>query len=244
MPRDRQILVAGTAPVPLEYMVPNAVELIPRSINATFDGSGAGGDFLPTVEIVSDGGVVVARVPTDATVAAGGSAEVTFAPFLRSRATSTPGGLVVPAASIELTDPATPLAAGTYFPTIQALHTNAPGASVFSVDPTKPTYVQIATPGLYGMAGYWATSNPVTLTVGSFVQVLLGTTGLSTTTNRVIEELANTVATKRIQDLNGITFEQFAIPDQARYAFSTGQSISNIGPLGWFIWQVSPDLVT
>lgn len=37
---------------------------------------------MPAVEIVSDGGVVIARVTADTTVLAGGSAECTFAPFL------------------------------------------------------------------------------------------------------------------------------------------------------------------
>lgn len=60
------------------------------AVNATFDGSGTGSDFLPAVEVVSDSGVVVARHVTDATVTAGDSAEVTFAPFLRRTA---PGGI-------------------------------------------------------------------------------------------------------------------------------------------------------
>lgn len=87
---DRQVSL-GQADAPEEYTVPNAVEIIPRAINATFDGTGASGSFLPTVEIVSDGGVVVARVPCQTTVAAGDTAEVTFAPFLRaSSAAPTP----------------------------------------------------------------------------------------------------------------------------------------------------------
>jgi hypothetical protein len=81
--RDVQIrLPDGGAPQ--SYGVPNATEIIPLAINATFDGTGAAGSFVPTVEIISDGGVVIARVPCQTTVAAGGSAECTFAPFLRA----------------------------------------------------------------------------------------------------------------------------------------------------------------
>lgn len=83
------ILVAGTASVPASYVVPPTQELSPLVCNATFDGTSAAGSFLPTLEIVSDGGVVIARCPVavqDA-IAAGDSAEVTFAPFLRQSRT-------------------------------------------------------------------------------------------------------------------------------------------------------------
>jgi hypothetical protein len=75
---DEQILVAGTAAAPLTYTVPNAIEAALLCVNATIDGTGASGQFLPTVEIVSDGGVVVARCPCFTTIAAGGSAEVSW----------------------------------------------------------------------------------------------------------------------------------------------------------------------
>ena len=83
MARDVQIKLPSSS-APASYEVPNATEIIPKAINATFDGTGASGSFVPTVEIISDGGVVVARVPCQTTVAAGGSAECTFAPFLRA----------------------------------------------------------------------------------------------------------------------------------------------------------------
>lgn len=89
MARDGQIkLPDGGSPV--SYEVPNATEIIPKVVTAVFDGTGAAGSFVPTVEIVSDGGVVVARVPCQTTVAAGGSCECTFAPFLRASATAGP----------------------------------------------------------------------------------------------------------------------------------------------------------
>jgi hypothetical protein len=101
MARDGQIrLPDGSAPA--SYTVPNAAEIVPKAINATFDGTGAAGSFVPAVEYVSDGGVVVARVPCQTTVSAGGSAEVTFAPFLRSGAGSGGGGAVGEWASIRV----------------------------------------------------------------------------------------------------------------------------------------------
>jgi hypothetical protein len=77
------ILLSGSEPTPLAYTVPSAQDVQPLVCNATFDGSGAGGAFLPTIEIVNDAGIVISRVSTSTKVAAGASAEVTFAPFLR-----------------------------------------------------------------------------------------------------------------------------------------------------------------
>jgi hypothetical protein len=90
--RDVQI-AGGVGAAPQSYTVPNATEILPRAVFATFNGAGAAGAFLPTVQIVSDGGVVVASVSTDAAVAAGGSASVTFAPFLRAAAAGGGGGI-------------------------------------------------------------------------------------------------------------------------------------------------------
>lgn len=80
---DQQILVAGTAPAPADFLIPGNGQLQPKAVNAIFDGTGASGDFAPTLEIISDAGVVVSRVPAS-TVKAGDAAEVTFAPFLEA----------------------------------------------------------------------------------------------------------------------------------------------------------------
>lgn len=75
---DQQILVAGQSAVPLTYEVPPTIEAALLCVNATIDGSGAGSSFLATVEIWSDGGVCVARCPCFTTIAAGGSAEISW----------------------------------------------------------------------------------------------------------------------------------------------------------------------
>lgn len=61
--------------------MPNATEIIPRAINATFNGAATAAAWVPTVEIISDAGVVIARCPCATTVIAGGSAECSFYPF-------------------------------------------------------------------------------------------------------------------------------------------------------------------
>lgn len=90
MPVDEQILVAGTSAVPLSYTVPNAIEAALLCVNATVDGTAAPSSFLATVEIVSDGGVVVARCPCFTTIPAGGSAEVSWFRLRDTNITSTP----------------------------------------------------------------------------------------------------------------------------------------------------------
>jgi hypothetical protein len=84
VPIDQQISVAGTAAVPISYTVPNATEFQLLCVNATVDGTAASGLFLATVEIVSDGGVVVARAPCFTTLAAGASAEISWFQLRRS----------------------------------------------------------------------------------------------------------------------------------------------------------------
>lgn len=82
MPLDRPILVAGISSAPASYEVSGAEEIILLAVNAIFDGSGAASAYVPAVEILSDGGIMVSRVIAQTEVAAGGSAEASFAPGL------------------------------------------------------------------------------------------------------------------------------------------------------------------
>jgi hypothetical protein len=86
-----QILVLGTSAVPLDYTVSGSRELDLVAVKADFNGAAAAVAFVPMVEIVSDAGVVMAS-GQGATVAAGGSATVTFAPFLDDGTGSGSGG--------------------------------------------------------------------------------------------------------------------------------------------------------
>src|SRR5512146_794649 len=85
---DQQIVVAGQATAPLSYTVPNSIEAALLCVNATIDGAGASGAFEATVEIVSDGGVVVARCPCFTTIAVGGTAEISWFRLRQSTSTS------------------------------------------------------------------------------------------------------------------------------------------------------------
>lgn len=84
---DVSILVAGQAATPLDYTVPNAQEILPKTCCATFDGTGAAGAFLPAIVVESDGGIPVA-IPIGTEVAAGASAFVSFFPGGRVASTA------------------------------------------------------------------------------------------------------------------------------------------------------------
>lgn len=85
MSADAIVYRDGPTAVPMTYQVPAGSEIAPVCLTAVFDGTSASGSFVPTLEVVDPSGHVVARVPADTTIAAGGSAECTFAPFLRAQ---------------------------------------------------------------------------------------------------------------------------------------------------------------
>lgn len=74
---------SGDGPVPQDYTVAGAQTFDLQGVKADFDGSGAGGSFVPVVQILSPAGQVMAQA-VGSVILAGGSATVTFAPFLKS----------------------------------------------------------------------------------------------------------------------------------------------------------------
>lgn len=83
--RTQQILPGGQSAAPFSYTVPASFAFSLLGVRATFDGASAAGAFLPCVQLVSDSGQVMAQ-SVGSSVAAGDSADVTFAPFLGEQA--------------------------------------------------------------------------------------------------------------------------------------------------------------
>ena len=75
----------GSQPAPFEYDVPASLEVVPTAATATFDGTGASGDFLACLSFYSQAGNLLSRVFPTAKVTAGDVAQVSYAPF--------PGGM-------------------------------------------------------------------------------------------------------------------------------------------------------
>ncbi len=95
---ETQVLGWGTQSAPASRQTQGTETFLVLAIDATFDGTGAAGSFIPAVQIISDAGEEVGTFPLDTAVAAGGSATVTFAPFLRTSGTS---GTSAPGTSLD-----------------------------------------------------------------------------------------------------------------------------------------------
>lgn len=78
MAKSVPIAALNVASLPEDYTIPDSLEIVPLAVRASFDGSGASGQFYPTLEFVAPGGVLVAECPCFTTIAAGGSADVTW----------------------------------------------------------------------------------------------------------------------------------------------------------------------
>ena len=98
MATDVAITAGQNQATPLPYVVPGAQEIIVKSCYASFDGTGAGGTFLPVVQFISPAGNVVAVGKGQATTA-GDVADVSFFPR-SSPAASSSGGIT----EIEIVD--------------------------------------------------------------------------------------------------------------------------------------------
>ena len=96
MPSDQLVSVPGSGAAPLSYQIAAAQEVVLKAAFATFNGAGTVSTWLPCLRILSPSGQVVGEYVTDASVAAGGSAEVSFAPFLRAATTTASSGGVFP----------------------------------------------------------------------------------------------------------------------------------------------------
>lgn len=70
---------------PGDYVLSQAQSFTIGAVYALYDGSGAAGSYVPTLEIVSDSGHKVLTVPQDTTITAGSNAEATWAPFLGTK---------------------------------------------------------------------------------------------------------------------------------------------------------------
>jgi hypothetical protein len=81
---ETQILGWGTQSAPAQRVTKDTEVFTLLALDATFDGTGAGGNFVPALQVVSDAGAEVGTFPLASTISAGSSTKVTFAPFLRS----------------------------------------------------------------------------------------------------------------------------------------------------------------
>ncbi len=75
------IITIPAGSTPAGYRLAGGTELVPESLSARFDGSGAAGAFLPCLAIYAPSGELLGRTFPSDSLAVGDAAEVTFAPF-------------------------------------------------------------------------------------------------------------------------------------------------------------------
>jgi hypothetical protein len=88
---DEAIVASAIAAAPFGYTVPGAQEIAPKLVSATFDCTSAASTVYPALQLVSPSGVVMGTfVDPNVSIAAGGSADVSW--FPRVRPSSSGGG--------------------------------------------------------------------------------------------------------------------------------------------------------
>lgn len=89
MAGDAVLTRDGPVSVPMDYQVPAGGELLPKTVRARIDGSGAAAEYYATVQVISPSGRVMGSYITEA-IAAGVSADVTWFPGVSAVANVTP----------------------------------------------------------------------------------------------------------------------------------------------------------
>ena len=89
-PDTQLIFTENPGSLPASYTADTDIGI--QSILARIDGSGAAGNFLPTISIYSQDGKLIARVPSDITYAPGDTGVVSWTPFLARRVSAAPVG--------------------------------------------------------------------------------------------------------------------------------------------------------
>lgn len=85
---DRQFNIGGIQATPADWLLPDALEVIPKTAYAKYDGSGAAGSYKPCLRLISDSGHVLAEAVSDIVVAAGASADASWFPKVSAQAAS------------------------------------------------------------------------------------------------------------------------------------------------------------
>lgn len=91
---DVPIVNSAIVTAPKDYTLPQSQEVLLKSVAADIDGTGASGTFLPALQLVSNAGQVMwTAIDPIQTVAAGGSATVTWFPGVSSQLLSSGSGI-------------------------------------------------------------------------------------------------------------------------------------------------------
>ncbi len=85
---DISILDPSVKAAPKSYLITGSQEIVLKGVTASFDGTGAGGSFIPAVQVVDPSGFVVGTYTLGVTLAAGASADVSWFPGVTNQSAS------------------------------------------------------------------------------------------------------------------------------------------------------------
>lgn len=110
---DVAVVDTSAGAAPKAYKVPGAQEILPKSVTATFDCSGAAATVMPALQLIAPSGQVMGTFcDPSVTIAAGGSADVSWFPGLKSVPTAAGGFAALSYAHTNLTATSTACPAG------------------------------------------------------------------------------------------------------------------------------------
>lgn len=140
-----QIFTAGPLPTPLTYTVPGTGEVVPLACQAVYDGSGAGGSYIPAVIFRSQAGHVISRAILESTIPAGDDAEVSWFPGVKAGGSGAGATVAwgftfgLAAAQVIAGDPST---GNTTVVNWDPAGFSDDGSGLFFIDPLAPAYIQ------------------------------------------------------------------------------------------------------
>jgi hypothetical protein len=136
---DGAIVIPDTAAAPKDYTLSGAQEIALKSVRALIDGTGAGSAFLPTLQLLDPNGHVMWEGAAQSTVAAGGSADVSWFPGLGATGGATPPPVTTATswgyAAVDPLHPFTvPAGAHTTYANMTSFATNDPATFASGID--------------------------------------------------------------------------------------------------------------
>lgn len=79
--KTQAIFAQRPGTTPAVYVVPASLDLVLESVSAEWDGAAAAGEFLPCLAVYTQDDRLLGRFHPGASLAAGDTGEVTYAPF-------------------------------------------------------------------------------------------------------------------------------------------------------------------
>jgi hypothetical protein len=105
---DVVLLAPGVVSTPFGYTVPGAQEIILKATTASYNGAGAGGSYVPTLQIIAPNGSILASCPVNSALAAGASADVSWFPSVGAGKTGAGSISEITSSTLTVTNPTGP----------------------------------------------------------------------------------------------------------------------------------------